>query len=120
MKGRSGLGVDDIRRIEESGERVVLIHNHPNSTKPSWTDVETVAARGWVDRNIIVCHDGTVYEVTCQNPDVLKAYEFTYSKIKAGSKGILSDKQMRNETYELILKANEGARWFRIKKVMPK
>ena len=120
VKGASGLDTRDIRRIEESGERAVLIHNHPNSTEPSWLDVKTVAERGWVDANVVACHDGTVYEVTCDNPEVMGAYEQVCSKIKAASRGVISEKDMRATAFDYILRANEEARWFRIRKVAPR
>lgn len=120
VKGASGLDTRNIRRIEASGERAVLIHNHPNSTEPSWRDVKTVAERWWVDANVVACHDGTLYEVTCSNPEVMDAYEWAYSKIKSASRGVVSEQNMSAAAFDLILKANEEARWFRIRKVTPR
>lgn len=55
-----------IRKAHEKGQRILAIHNHPNSLPPTLDDGVSAYNRGY-DMGVVVCHDGTVYTYTPSN-----------------------------------------------------
>ena len=59
----------DIKRAEDRGERILLIHNHPRGTVPSLADLnELLNHKNTV--GITVGHNGTIYFYTKPNSKV--------------------------------------------------
>lgn len=54
----------DIDRATKNGHKVLLIHNHPNSTPPSNTDINALFGYSNVE-GITVGHNGSIYYYTC-------------------------------------------------------
>lgn len=49
-----------IARVEGG---VVLVHNHPMSSRPSFADIRTCAENPSVRSSVVACHDGTMHEI---------------------------------------------------------
>lgn len=55
--------IESIRRAEEMGDKVLLIHNHPRGLPPSITDINELLSHNNTS-GITVGHDGSVYYYT--------------------------------------------------------
>lgn len=49
-----------VKGYKRKGHEVVMAHNHPGSSPPSWGDIVSMDASG-IDFGIIACHDGSFY-----------------------------------------------------------
>ena len=110
-----GLTAKQVEACRRTEGGVVLIHNHPMSSPPSWTDIRTVAENDWVRSSVVACHDGTIYEIKVNDPGVVKAYERIRQQMKAlypNAGGAAID----HYTTEMLYKQNEEAKWFRLTK----
>ena len=61
---------EELKRIflNDKYKRFVAVHNHPNSTFPSYGDLKTAFNRGEKQKySVIICHDGTVYAYDTPN-----------------------------------------------------
>lgn len=94
---------------------VVLIHNHPMSSPPSWTDIRTVAENDWVRSSVVACHDGTIYEIKVNDRNVVQAYEELRELAKRECPNVGGDVIDQLAT-EMLYERNEEAKWFRLTK----
>lgn len=117
VKGRCGLTAEQARKAAATDGGVVLLHNHPNSTEPSWADIKAVAENVWVRKSVIACHDGTVWELTCDSPEVVGIFNGFLERAKKRMPGVSSAGIVEDEALRDLIKANEEAKWFRIRRV---
>lgn len=66
-----GVRYDDlienaIREAHERGQRIIVIHNHPNGLPPTLDDGSSAYAHGY-DIGVVVGHNGSVYQYTSAN-----------------------------------------------------
>lgn len=72
----------EYKLIENNDDKVILIHNHPLSGRPSWADIKTLQlGKKYIDRSIIIGHKGNVTEISLskRNTDIIKAFEKWYN-----------------------------------------
>lgn len=117
LKGRANFTRPDIDRINSVEEGVVLLHNHPNSTPPSWADIRNVALNRNIKASVISCHDGTVWEITCDNPSVVNVFSAICDIIRQDNPGISDSRITEDMALSVLMAENEDKRWFRMKKV---
>lgn len=70
--------LEEYKLIENNDDKVILIHNHPLSGRPSWADIKTLQlGKKYIDRSIIIGHKGNVTEISLfkRNKDIMKALE---------------------------------------------
>lgn len=73
---------EEYKLIENNDDKVILIHNHPLSGRPSWADIKTLQlGEKYIDRSIIIGHKGNVTEISLskRNKDIIKAFEKWYN-----------------------------------------
>lgn len=73
---------EEYKLIENNDDKVILIHNHPLSGRPSWADIKTLQlGKKYIDRSIIIGHKGNVTEISLskRNKDIIKAFEKWYN-----------------------------------------
>lgn len=73
---------EEYKLIENNDDKVILIHNHPLSGRPSWADIKTLQlGKKYIDRSIIIGHKGNVAEISLskRNKDIIKAFEKWYN-----------------------------------------
>lgn len=117
IKGRVGLTQQEVEKLRKSDGGVVLIHNHPNSGPPSWTDIKTVASNNWIRSSIVACHDGTVWEITCDKPKVVQRFE-EIEKILRGQDPMAADSStIEAQALDIIIEENLEEKWFGMRKV---
>ena len=73
---------EEYKLIENNDDKVILIHNHPLSGRPSWADIKTLQlGKKYIDRSIIIGHKGNVTEISLskRNKDIIKAFKKWYN-----------------------------------------
>ena len=82
--GRTGLTYEQYKIYRESSERKILLHNHPNGGRLSFTDLKTLFMNDDLDATIAVGHNGSIYIVSNPNRtvDIEKLYEMFYNEYK--------------------------------------
>ena len=110
-----GLTAKQVEACRRTKGGVVLIHNHPMSSPPSWTDIRTVAENDWVRSSVVACHDGTIYEIKVTDPGVVKAYERMRELAKARYPNA-DGRFIEDCATEMLYQANEEEKWFRLTK----
>lgn len=114
--GRSGLASREYDKVRASGEKVVFLHNHPHSTPPSWQDFETISKSEWLDTSVIVCHDGTVYAITCTDRAALKeTMEYLFDTMADRNPSISSSREIQDMAIDELIKGEFP--WLRIKNI---
>jgi len=93
----------------------VLLHNHPGSSRPSWADIRS-ASRAWVRSSIVACHDGTAYELVCNNPSVIEAYELILEDVRSSMPEIMDSGTIAEIATERLYVENGRRKWFRLTK----
>ena len=74
--------LEEYKLIENNDDKVILIHNHPLSGRPSWADIKTLQlGKKYIDRSIIIGHKGNVTEISLskRNKDIMKTLEKWYN-----------------------------------------
>lgn len=96
---------------------VVLLHNHPASTRPSWEDLRSVAANDFVKASLVLCHDGTVYVVSGTSSQFVKVHGDILKQCKDRFGGTLSQERIEMIALDELYKRNETEKWMRIRKL---
>lgn len=82
--GQTGLTYEQYEIYQQSSGKKVLLHNHPNGGRLSFTDLKTLFVNSDVEASIAVGHNGVVHIVS--NPDrtidIEKLYESLYNEYK--------------------------------------
>ena len=82
--GQTGLTYEQYEIYKKSNEKKVLLHNHTNGGRLSFTDLKTLFVNDDIEASIAVGHNGIVHIVS--NPDrtieIEKLYESLYNKYK--------------------------------------
>ena len=82
--GQTGLTYEQYEICKKSRGKKVLLHNHPNGGRLSFTDLKTLFANDDIEVSIAVGHNGMVHIVS--NPDriidIEKLYESLYNEYK--------------------------------------
>lgn len=89
--------------MKHSGS-VTIIHNHPNSSRISFTDIKTMFDNDKSDVIIAVGHDGSVYRVHSPNRnfDIAKFEEMVYNKyVNMYQNGRIATIKMTDDLYAL-------------------
>jgi hypothetical protein len=111
---RCGLVGQQMEKCQSMKGGVITIHNHPYSSKPSWADINTIATNDCFKSSIIACHDGTIYELRCDNIEVVEAYNKIYEKQKELNPTCNKATEIEVLATESLYKANEVKKWFRL------
>lgn len=125
--GRKGEVVPtdkEIEKIVSEPGGVILIHNHPGSSRPSWTDIKT-ASQPEVIASVVACHNGTVYQIDDVDSSVVEAYDGLYGMFweqeheKAIANGLnhVDEKIVEKNATDMLYMRNEEERWFRMTKL---
>lgn len=82
--GKTGLTQEQYRRYQKEKGEKILLHNHPNSGRLSFTDLRTLFNNDDIEASIAVGHNGHICIASCpdRNVDIEKLYESTYNKYK--------------------------------------
>lgn len=114
---RVGLTLGQYRRAASTDGGVVVLHNHPASTRPSWADLQSVAAHDFVRASLVLCHDGTIYAISGTSPQLIKAYHGILSECRAKYAGSLPEESIEMKALDELYRRNEVERWLRIRRL---
>lgn len=80
--GSTGFTKEQYDKVISNKNNVILVHNHPNSSRPSFADIKTLFNESSVECSVIACHDGTLYIISKPNRkiDIDKIYADLYNK----------------------------------------
>lgn len=82
--GQTGLTYEQYETYKKASGKKVLLHNHPNGGRLSFTDLKTLFVNDDIEASIAVGHNGMVHIVS--NPDrtidIEKLYESLYNEYK--------------------------------------
>lgn len=113
--GRASLTAGQAAACAGARDGVVLVHNHPASGRPSFPDIEAVAANGFVRGSVVACHDGTLYYLQSDHGSLQKIYNQLREDVKGENPG-LSGTEVDCRALDALYAENEEERWFRIEK----
>lgn len=114
---RVGLTLGQYRRAASTDGGVVVLHNHPASTRPSWADLKSVAAHDFVRASLVLCHDGTIYAISGTSPQLIRAYHGILSECRAKYAGSLPEESIEMRALDELYRRNEVERWLRIRRL---
>lgn len=116
QKAQAGLTLSQYERAASTDGGVVIMHNHPASTRPSWADLKSVAANEFVRASLVLCHDGTVYIVSGTSPQLIATYEAILKKLRDQLGGTIPDEPVKMRALDELYGRNEVERWLRIRR----
>ncbi|MBM7000395.1 hypothetical protein I3I95_09780 [bacterium] len=117
MSRRAGFTKSQAEKILSEKGGVAIIHNHPESLRPSFADIRTVAENRCIRASLVACHDGTVYCVTDVSPDVIVEFVEARKKIIREDPDTMDSDTIDSMATDVIYQANEVKKWFRMKAI---
>lgn len=114
---RTGLTLEQYERASKVKGGIVIMHNHPSSTRPSFSDLRSVAASEFVRASLVLCHDGTIYAISGTSPQLIKAYHGILSECRAKYAGSLPEESIEMRALDELYGRNEVEKWLRIRRL---
>lgn len=116
MKKQAHFTKEELARIADTDEGVILLHNHPTSTYPSPADIISAATKEKVKGSLVVCHDGDVYLIASENPETEKVFQ----KLLKDELEIFNDRnQAEIIAFSKLENENGSGKWYTIKRLKP-
>lgn len=120
--GTFKTGFTDSEReiILKNRNKVILMHNHPGSLRPSGTDICTLAKENKIEASIIVCHDGDIFIIKDANSGIvgvfedllkdakLKGYNEANAKIAATTELYKLNQRKSNKLFTILRGGKDG------------
>ena len=113
LSGKSGLTTEEYNKVKEYKGTIITLHNHPNSSEPSITDILSMYKNGKVEVSIIACHNGLVYKVSEINRriNLENEYQKIYNKVK---EEIQDKRYISSRASSLFKEKALKNKWFKI------
>ena len=96
---------------------VIVLHNHPASTRPSWLDLKSVAANEFVKASLVLCHDGAIYTISGTSDQLIQARNDIMSEYRPRLLGEVPEENIEMMVLDELYRRNEVERWLRVKKL---
>ena len=114
---RTGLTREQYGRTSSTGGGVIIMHNHPASTRPSYKDLRSVAANDFVKASLVLCHDGSVYAISGTSDQLIRAYATIMDEYEANFGGTIPREQIEMKALDELYRRNGAEKWLRVKKL---
>ncbi len=114
---RAGLTLRQYERVAATEGGVVIMHNHPASSRPSYADLESVAANDFVKASLVLCHDGSVYVISGTSQQLIEAHEGILRELRDRLGGTISDERIKMKALDELYGRNGAERWLRVRKL---
>lgn len=104
LVGKTGLTATQYAAVENHKGKMTIVHNHPNSSRISYTDILTMYRNPNIDSIVAVGHDGSVQIVSALNRkvDIEKAWEKVYNDaVEVYKDKTLAEHEATNAIYAL-------------------
>lgn len=81
-EGSTGFNREQYEMIMKNKNNIVLMHNHPNSSRPSIADIRTLFKEDKINYSVVICHDGDIHIISNPNRklDIDKIYSDLYNE----------------------------------------
>ena len=86
--GKVKITAEQLETIRSCGDKLILLHNHPNGSRPSYADIRKLKEAN-IDAVVSVGHDGSLFKVYDLDDDF--DIDKFYQKVYNGFKKQLSD-----------------------------
>lgn len=114
----TGFNKDEIKKVNECKDNIVLIHNHSLNGRPSAKDILTYLQEKQIRLSIIACHDGTLYGIYDVSPKFKTAYKMVLNGEKEKTSNLDEAKRLTTtKLYQINDKLSEKHKLFIIKKL---
>ena len=113
----AGLTLEQYRRVASTDGGVVIMHNHPASTRPSWPDLMSVAANDFVRASLVLCHDGSVYVISGTSSQLVSEYNGIIVECETRFGGMVSNERIQMMALDVLYERNEAEKWLRIRRL---
>ena len=113
---RSNFNEEQREKVAGTPGGCILLHNHPGSSRPSWADIRS-SSQDWVRASVVACHDGTIYELVCNDQTVIRAYDIIRTDVMASMPEVTDSLKIDDIATERLYKENKRAKWFRLRKI---
>lgn len=114
FKNRCGLTNSEYQKVLDSGDLVVIIHNHPDSYPPSAKDIITIVENEIISGSVVACHNGDVFLIEGSKENIEEEWDAIYNKFAryTGETTITY-----NDAMAAFLKKGEIEKWFTMRKL---
>lgn len=75
---KTGFSTEEYELLQNCEDYIVLLHNHPDGSRPSGTDLITFVNEEKVKLSVIVGHDGDLYAIISVKDEVKNIYQKLY------------------------------------------
>lgn len=117
IKG-TGFDEKEYQKILDCPDSVVVMHNHSLNGRPSVQDIMTYLHDNHIRLSLIVCHDGTIYNIMDVKPEAEIAYNEFLQEEKTKTTDIDEAKRFATtKLYEANEKLGKRHKLFRIEKL---
>ncbi len=112
FKHKCALSPEDANILYSMGKKFEILHNHPNSSKPSPSDIKWLFKRENAVASNIICHDGTIYrlEKLKSTPfpidDFISDVSNETKKMYSGWPDYLTDSYVSDTVIEILTRNN--------------
>lgn len=101
--GKVKITKEQYKKIVEYNGKLTMLHNHPNGSRPSITDIKKLKVKN-IDTVVSVGHDGSVYKISNLNPksDIDKIWDEAYNDyVKLYKDDILAEHHALDDIYAM-------------------
>jgi hypothetical protein len=101
--GKVKITKEQYKKIVEYNGKLTMLHNHPNGSRPSITDIKKLKVKN-IDIVVSVGHDGSVYKISNLNPksDIDKIWDEAYNDyVKLYKDDILAEHHALDDIYAM-------------------
>lgn len=117
QRAQAGLTIRQYERAASTDGGVVIMHNHPASTRPSWADLKSVAANEFVRASLVLCHDGSVYVISGTSSQLVSEYNGIIVECETRFGGMVSNERIQMMALDVLYERNEAEKWLRIRRL---
>lgn len=115
--GKCSLTTRQGAAVESTAGGVILMHNHPASSRPSFADIRAVCRNGFVRESLVLCHDGTVYAISGSCGDIDGEWQDILNEAQDRLGGRLPRERVEMVALDGLYSRNEEEKWFRIRRL---
>ena len=79
---RTSFTEAEYKKIQETEDTIILVHNHSYNRPPSGRDIVSYALDDQIRMSLVLCHDGDVYAIMRAQKVIADMYEKAYNAYK--------------------------------------
>ena len=112
---RTGFNDEEMKKINECEDSVIIIHNHSHNGRPSAKDIITYYESDKIKLSLIACHDGDLYCILWVNELFIDIYNELLEIEKSKTMDIeVAKRRATTQIYELNDSVSERHKFFKV------